>query len=233
MSLHIAVVIGGGPITPITPITAGTATTPGAASFDLVVAADSGYDAAVDAGLTPTHLVGDLDSISAAGLSAARAAGIPIEPYDPDKDHTDTTLALRRAVALGATDVTLLGPATSDRLDHLIGALTALGDPVLAGRGVSGGVSGELGGSSVSVLHPGHTTVLHLGAAGVFSLLALHGPCDGVSVSGARWPLDDARLVPGSTLGVSNESLGDPVSIGVREGVLTVIVPHHESPEAP
>jgi thiamine pyrophosphokinase len=217
MSLHIAVVIGGGPITP-------TET-----SFDLVVAADSGYDAAVDAGLTPTHLVGDLDSISAAGLSAARAAGIPIEPYDPDKDHTDTTLALRRAVALGATDVTLLGPATSDRLDHLIGALTALGDSVLAGCEVAG----ELGGSSVRVLHPGHTTVLHLEAAGVFSLLALHGPCDGVTVSGARWPLNDARLVPGSTLGVSNESLGDPVSISVREGVLTVIVPHHESPEAP
>jgi thiamine pyrophosphokinase len=229
MSLHIAVVIGGGPITPTTPITAGTATTPGTTSFDIVVAADSGYDAAVDAGLTPTHLVGDLDSISAAGLSAARAAGIPIEPYDPDKDHTDTTLALRRAVALGATHITLLGPATSDRLDHLIGALTALGDPVLAGRGVGG----ELGGSSVRVLHPGHTTVLHLAATGVFSLLALHGPCDGVSVSGARWPLDDARLMPGSTLGVSNESLGDPVSIGVRKGVLTVIVPHHESPEAP
>jgi len=223
MSLHIAVVIGGGPITP------GTTSTPGTASFDLVVAADSGYDAAVDAGLTPTHLVGDLDSISAAGLSAARAAGIPIEPYDPDKDHTDTTLALRRAVALGATNVTLLGPATSDRLDHLLGALTALGDPVLAGSEVSG----ELGGSSVRVLHPGHTTVLHLEAAGVFSLLALHGPCDGVTVSGARWPLNDARLVPGSTLGVSNESLGDPVSIGVREGVLTVIVPHHQSPEAP
>jgi len=223
MSLHIAVVIGGGPITPTTASTSGTA------SFDLVVAADSGYDAAVDAGLTPTHLVGDLDSISAAGLSAARAAGIPIEPYDPDKDHTDTTLALRRAVALGATQVTLLGPATSDRLDHLLGALTALGDPVLAGSEVSG----ELGGSSVRVLHPGHTTVLHLEAAGVFSLLALHGPCDGITVTGARWPLNDARLVPGSTLGVSNESLGDPVSIGVREGVLTVIVPHHQSPEAP
>jgi thiamine pyrophosphokinase len=141
---------------------------------------------------------------------------------------TDTTLALRRAVALGATNVTLLGPATSDRLDHLLGALTALGDPVLAGCEVGG----ELGGSSVRVLHPGHTTVLHLEAAGVFSLLALHGPCDGVTVSGARWPLNDARLVPGSTLGVSNESLGDPVSIGVREGVLTVIVPHHQSPEA-
>jgi thiamine pyrophosphokinase len=223
MSLHIAVVIGGGPITP------GTASTRGHGPFDLVVAADSGYDAAVDAGLTPTHLVGDLDSISAAGLASARAAGIPIEPYDPDKDHTDTTLALRRAVALGATDVTLLGPATSDRLDHLLGALTALGDPVLAGCEVSG----ELGGSSVRVLHPGHTTVLHLAATGVFSLLAMHGPCDGVTVSGARWPLNDARLVPGSTLGVSNESLGDPVSISGREGVLTVIVPHHESPEAP
>ncbi|MEX0847095.1 MAG: thiamine diphosphokinase [Ilumatobacteraceae bacterium] len=213
MAHHIAVVIGGGPIGPST------------TTFDAVIAADSGYDAAVAAGLTPTYLVGDLDSISGEGLSAASAAGIPIEPYDPDKDHTDTTLALHRAVALGATHVTLLGPATSDRLDHLIGALTALGDPALAGCEVTG----ELGGSSVRVLHPGQLATIDLPAAGVFSLLALHGVCEGVRVVGARWPLDDARLVPASTLGVSNASLGHPVRIGVREGVLTIIVPHHDT----
>lgn len=218
MSLHIAVVIGGGPIAS------------GHGPFDLVVAADSGYDAAVAVGLRPSHLVGDLDSISAAGLDAARAAGVTIEPFDPDKDHTDTTLALHRAVALGATRVTVLGPATSDRLDHLLGALSALGDPVLARCDVAA----ELGGSSVRVLHPGRHTVLHLPSGGVFSLLALHGPCSGVTVTGARWPLDHAALVPGSTLGISNEALGSPVTIGVAgRGVLTVVVPHHSPCEAP
>ena len=219
MSLHIAVVIGGGPISR------------GHGPFDLVVAADSGYDAALAVGLSPSHLVGDLDSISPAGLAAAHDAGIPIEPFDPDKDHTDTTLALHRAVALGATQVTVLGPATTDRLDHLLGALSALGDPVLAACDLAG----ELGGSSVHVLHPDRRTVLHLPAAGVFSLLTLHGPCGGVTVAGARWPLDHAALVPGSTLGISNESLGGPVAIGVASGVLTVVVPHpdHSPNEAP
>ncbi len=214
-AISVAVVIGGGPIDPLVDVGA-------LGPFDAVVAADSGYDTACAIGLPPTHLVGDLDSISAAGLADATAAGVPVDDHDRDKDATDTTLALHLAAALGARRVTLLGPATSARPDHVLGAVAALGDPALGGCEA---VSASLTGAWLHVLHAGREVRFELGRRRVFSLLALHGDCAGVHVAGARWPLVDARLAAASTLGISNEGLGGDVRVAVREGVLTVVVP--------
>ena len=68
-----------------------------------VVAADSGYDHALALGLAVDVLVGDLDSISAAGLEHARTHGVRVEQHDPEKDATDTELALATAAVSGAT----------------------------------------------------------------------------------------------------------------------------------
>ena len=87
----------------------------------------------------------------------------------------------------------------------------------------------RLGDTVVHAIHPGHRVRLEMAPGETFSLLALHGPCSGIEVSGARWPLADARLAPASTLGISNESLGAPdarpVEIAVADGVLTVVRP--------
>ncbi|MGD9995302.1 MAG: thiamine diphosphokinase [Ilumatobacteraceae bacterium] len=210
----IAVVTGGGPVI-------------GAdGPFVAVVAADSGLDTALQLGLQPTVLVGDLDSISPEGLEWAGANGIPIHRHDPDKDDTDTALAVRHAASMrsstGATHLQLLGGDDATRLDHLLGTVICLGDPELE---LFDEVTAQLGATEVRVLHPGRRTELHLEPARVFSLLALHGDCTGVQVCGARWPLRDAVIRSSSTLGVSNESIGGLTTIAVGSGVLTVIVP--------
>jgi thiamine pyrophosphokinase len=204
------VIIGGGPISP----------PPG--THDVIIAADSGLDAARAVGLDPTVLVGDLDSISAEGLAWAQQTGIEISRHPTDKDCTDTDLALDRALSSGARSLALCGPDSTDRIDHLIGALIALGKPDLA---AIDHISARLGETDLHVLHPGHQVVLKLERDEVFSLLALHGQCTGIEVSGARWPLADASLLPAETRGISNEACGGPVTISVTSGVLTVIVP--------
>ncbi len=65
----------------------------------IVLAADGALDHALAAGLTPAALVGDLDSISAAGLDWAEA-NASIQRHPPDKEHTDTELALLTAADL-------------------------------------------------------------------------------------------------------------------------------------
>jgi thiamine pyrophosphokinase len=206
----IAVVVGGGSIRP-----------PGR-SFDDVIAADSGLDVALAAGLSPTLVVGDLDSVSTDGLAWAAAHQVPVESHPADKDDTDTALAIRRALDLGVTDLVMLGSDMTARLDHLLGSLLCLGDAVLHDVGQ---VSAQMGGTVVHVVHPGHRMVLHLAIGRVFSLLAMHGDCCGVDVVDARWTLTDAHLPSGSSLGISNESLGRPTVVSVTEGVLTIIVP--------
>jgi thiamine pyrophosphokinase len=188
-----------------------------------IIAADSGLDHAIAAHLRPDVVVGDLDSVTDDGLRWARANGVPIEQYSPDKDATDTELALARALAIAAEHVLLLGGG-GDRLDHSIGALTALGDASLA---VCTSVSARWGTATVHVLHGPRTIALQVRPGDTFSLLALHGPCDGVSVSGAQWQLNDATLRPASSLGVSNLTVAADLRIEVRTGVLTVIFPNH------
>ena len=52
----------------------------------------------------------------------------------------------------------------------------------------------------------------------------MHGPCRGVTITGARWPLTDADLDPVVGVGVSNETAGGEVVVEVAAGVLTAIV---------
>ncbi len=75
------------------------------------------------------------------------------------------------------------------------------------------------------VARPGRPVALDLPADTTFSVLALHGRCRGVTVTGARWPLAGAALGPLVGLGVSNQVLEPPVGVEVSDGIVTVIVP--------
>jgi thiamine pyrophosphokinase len=209
---QVVVVIGGGPLSP----RATAEVLPDAT----IVAADSGLDHAVAAGLRPQMLVGDLDSISAHGKMWAYAHELEIDEFPADKDATDVELALARAAVVDATDLLVLG-AIGDRFDHALGTIAALGSPVLAGFESIRLLIGE---STVHVVHRAHSISIDLPPNSLFSILALHGPCSGINVSGARWPLSAAALGPWSTRGVSNETT-DLLLIAVTDGTLTVVVP--------
>ncbi|MCU0259531.1 MAG: thiamine diphosphokinase [Ilumatobacteraceae bacterium] len=189
----------------------------------ILIAADGGLDHALAAGLTPAHLVGDLDSVSAAGLAWAKAHAI-VERHPTDKDRTDTELAVERAASLDPGRLTMISGG-GDRLDHTFAAIGALGSPVLTSIPV---VEAWWGGQHLRVLHgPSRTTIRTRPGYGI-SLLALHGGCTGVSITGTRWVLDRVDLAPMAGHGVSNLAEATDVEITVVLGVLTVFV---ERPE--
>ncbi len=191
----------------------------------VVIAADSGLDHAVAAGLRPAVLVGDLDSISASGRMWAYARGVEIHEHPTDKDATDTEIAISRALEVPEVRQLLLvggvDEAGERRLDHQLATILALGHTSLAGLA---SVRAVLGGTGLAMLHPGRHSVLDLEPGQLFSLLALHGPCGGVTVTGARWPLTDAVLTGTEARGVSNEAT-EHTEVLVASGVLTVVVP--------
>lgn len=186
-----------------------------------VIAADSGYDHAVALGLTVDLLVGDLDSISAAGLAAARRDGVAIEEHSPDKDATDTELALAGATKRGFDQVIgIFGGG--DRLDHALAALFAFAAPSLAGRQITL----WWGDTRIVVLHDGDAVEPGGLAGEPFSLLPLHGSASGVDIVGARYPLANARLAAGSSLGISNLFGPTPSVIRLGTGTVIHITPH-------
>jgi thiamine pyrophosphokinase len=209
---QVVVVIGGGPLSP----RGLTDVLPDAT----IIAADSGLDHAVAAGLKPTVLVGDLDSISAHGKMWAYAHELEIDQHPVDKAATDTELALIRAAASDAEHLLVFG-AVGDRFDHALGTIAALGSPSLAKFET---VRLVLDIVVIHVIHAARSVEVDLPEGSSFSLLALHGPCGGVDVTGARWELTNASFEPSSTRGISNETTGS-LYVAVKDGTLTLVVP--------
>jgi thiamine pyrophosphokinase len=186
----------------------------------LVIAADGGLDHARAAGIDPAVLVGDLDSVTALGLAWA-SEHTTVVRHPIDKAATDTELAIEHAASLHPERIVLLA-GQSDRLDHAVAALGALGAPALAGVEH---LEAWWGGDQLRVVHGPGALTLDLPIGTTFSVLAMHGVADGVSVDGGRWPLTDHRLQPLVGLGVSNLVEQPPVTVGLSTGVLTVVVP--------
>jgi thiamine pyrophosphokinase len=192
-----------------------------------IVAADGGLDHARAAELDPAVLVGDLDSISALGLAWATEHA-EVVSYPIDKPATDTELAIAYAAACQPARILLIA-GQGDRLDHAVAALGALGIPDLAAVGA---LEAWWGADQLHVVHGPRTIELDLEPGTTFSVLATHGPATGVTVTGAKWPLEDHALAPLVGLGVSNladPSPGRPVTVAVGAGIVTVVVPGAES----
>ena len=102
--------------------------------IDLVIAADGGARHADDLGVVIDLWVGDGDSLGEAGLTALAATGVPIELSRPDKDETDTELAVRAALARGADRLVIVGALGGPRVDHALANVGLLALAELAGR---------------------------------------------------------------------------------------------------
>ena len=205
MTDSVVVVTGAAPL----PADAVAAIPPGS----VVIACDGALDHALASGIEPMLLVGDLDSVSAAGRAWAESCAT-IEQHDPD-----TELALARAADFNPSRLVLLSGG-GDRLDHTIAAIAALGHPSLTSIP---SIVGRWAGHDLTVLHgPGRVT-LDSPVGTTVSFLALHGVCVGVTIEGVRWPLTDAELVPGVSLGVSNEITEAPAAVSLSAGVLTIV----------
>ncbi len=183
----------------------------------IVIAADGALDHALAAGLTPAGLVGDLDSISADGLAWAEQHAT-IQRHDPDKDHTDTELALAIAVDLNPARLVLISGG-GDRLDHTLAAIGALGQPSLTSVPV---IEAWWGSQHIRILHGPGRVEFDVVPGTTVSLLAMQGRCKGLSISGVRWPLESERLAPLAGRGVSNVADDEHIEITVLEGVVTI-----------
>lgn len=183
-----------------------------------VIAADGGLRLAARLGLDADIVAGDLDSVDADDLEAARAAGALVDTHPVDKDRTDLAIALDLALGYAPARVTVVG-GHGGRLDHHLANLLLLGSD--AYRDLT--ITAHMGPAHVTVVRGERQLEGERGA--LMSLVPVNGPAHGVSTQGLRFPLHDEDLHAGSSRGVSNEFDDDHASVRVREGVLLAIRP--------
>ena len=191
---------------------------------DLVVAADGGARYALDAGVVPDLVVGDMDSLGEARTREVEGRGALLERHPSRKDKMDGHLAVLAVRDRGAGAVDLLCAAGGR-----FSALFAVPHILLT--------SERMGLRATMVARWGQALVLEAGSRTVagdpgdsVSVFPFTGPATGVTLEGFSYPLQDARLEMGDTLGFHNELTGAAGRISVEGGVLLVI---HEAKESP
>lgn len=173
----------------------------------VLVAADGGAVAALNAGHRPVAVIGDFDSFPA----AAREQIPPERLFNiPEQDSTDFDKALRNIKAPLVLGVGFLG----GRVDHQLAALNAL--VWLADRPCI------LIGQSEVIFHAPRQMQMDLQAGDTVSLFPL-AQVQGRS-EGLAWPIDGLVMAPDRRVGTSNRALG-PVQLQTEGPGLLVIVP--------
>lgn len=185
---------------------------------DWILGADGGAALALERGLVPHVVIGDMDSLPAGARTALAARGCRFVEHPRAKDETDLELALTYAAEGGAGEIIVLG-SLGGRLDHTLANVLLLSLPRLAGLAVC-----IVNGDEVTRLIRGGQSVTIEGEQGDrVSLLPLGGDARGVTTSGLAWSLQDTDLRFGFSRGVSNEMTGAVARVQVREGHLLVV----------
>jgi thiamine pyrophosphokinase len=188
-----------------------------------VIAADGGIGHARMLGLVPELWVGDFDSVPA-NLPDDLAA-VPRQVFPPEKDKTDGELAISAALESGATSLVLAGVFGGKRADHAFLHLA------LGLRLAEGGMDVLLtsGAQEGIPLLPGMAGFDYADGT-LFSVLGF-SDLSGLSVSGAKWPLDQVEVAFGSSLTISNEVKGR-LEIALGSGRALLLAHPYPLPES-
>lgn len=188
-----------------------------AAAADLLVAADGGALQCARWGLIPGIVVGDLDSLDPDRAEQLSRQGVLVSVSPPDKDESDTELAVSAAFERGADDLVLLAALGGDRPDHELANILLLADVRHAGR-----VRAVRGGTVLRALHGGGRLALSGAPGDIVTLLPL-GDAAGVTTQGLRYPLRGEPLRGGAARGLSNVVERAGASVALDAGVLIII----------
>lgn len=193
------------------------------AKADYIIAVDGGIIHASDFSIQPDIWVGDFDSVEDDVLFS-RYADIPKRIFSADKDLLDSEIAFNIALAAGAVDCIILG-GIGGRVDHALALhMMPLQYPTLNFIHTDGHVClVSIRGSAHQHALSESATTIFVGAGHTFSLIPLQD-CTHLTLSGAKWPLNQVELKAGSGWGVSNIALGDQIEVVCASGVLWCVI---------
>ncbi len=188
------------------------------AAAQVVVAADGGHAFLRRHDLWPRLLIGDFDSLDAALVAEARAAGVEVVEHAVRKDETDAELAVAQVVAQCGDDIVLLG-ALGGALDHLMGHVCIL--RALAAQGRAGRIVAP--GLAATVIQA--PAALRLGAAAGTRVSVVALSSDVVlTLRGLEYELTDEHLSPHVCRGLSNRVAAPGARLELFGGLLLAMV---------
>ena len=177
---------------------------------DFVVCADYGYAHAQRMGIHIDAVIGDFDSLG----YVPQHENLRVLPIK--KDMTDTQSAIDYARDKGYKDFLLMA-CTGTRMDHTLANILLL--RTMPERGESGCMVDEH--NRIYVLQQRIAVEGFAGAT--LSLIPLED-CYGITTQDLEYPLYNAYIPMGSTLGISNVMLKDTACVTLTKGMMLLII---------
>lgn len=176
--------------------------------------------------LPPALLIGDGDSADRAAWAWGAEKAARVHSFPPEKDDTDTALALHIASEEALPPLLILTASFGGRLDHLMSTAA-----VAAHSSVPCVLADER--ESLFYLHDGET--LHITCKNpprAISLLPFTEECTGITTEGLYWELTNAHISNHTSLAVSNvlarNNSAKVFTVSIEHGVLGVYLCHIE-----
>ncbi|MCB6343985.1 thiamine diphosphokinase [Enterocloster lavalensis] len=190
--------------------------------FDKVIAVDAGLERAAALGLVPDLIVGDFDTVKPEILEQyRRMEHIVWDVHQPEKDETDTELALQKAQAIGSGEIAVLG-ATGGRIDHMLGNIHLL-FPCLQ-KGIHAWLADPQ--NRIYLIDGEHEFKRSALWGKYISFLPLTEQVNGITLEGFKYPLFEKDIEIGTSLCISNELTGETGRITFTDGVLICVESH-------
>ncbi|WMJ88479.1 thiamine diphosphokinase [Anaerocolumna sp. MB42-C2] len=187
--------------------------------FDITIAVDSGLVTASKLGISLQYIVGDFDSVPPELIESYRSDNaVIIKEYNPEKDATDTHIALNLGIELNGGEIVILG-ATGTRIDHMLANIHLLYLPL--NKNIKASIIDEH--NKIYMINRS-TTIYKDKLFGPFvSLQPFTEVVKGITLRGFKYPLKDYTMYKGDSIGTSNEVVEEQADILLQDGVLIVI----------
>ncbi|MEE0883661.1 MAG: thiamine diphosphokinase [Faecalimonas sp.] len=184
-----------------------------------VIGVDRGLEFLHRNHVMPTHIVGDFDSVRTEVVEFyQKETQVLIRKFKPEKDASDTEIALHLAIELGVEKVWIFG-GTGSRLDHVMANIQIL--KIAHDLGIKAYLQDAS--NRISLAEKEVMLRQEENFGDYFSIFPFGGVVEDISIEGAKYPLSHYRLCPNSSMCVSNEMQEKEVKITFPTGMIILM----------
>ena len=185
--------------------------------YDYYIAVDYGVNYANELSIVPDMIVGDFDTRGLDGLQEYENKGCIVRRFMPEKDDTDTEIAIKEAVARKSDIDIICG--TGGRIDHLLANIHNMKIAMDAGLNAR-----LIDNGNVVYLRNKNFVIERTELVGKYiSFVPFCGKVTGLKLKGFKYPLDGYDLKPGASRCISNEMADNQGIVEFTDGCLIVI----------
>ena len=182
-----------------------------------VIGVDYGALTAVNQGLHLNLAIGDFDSVTDLEFEVIKQASSEIIKLSPQKNETDTEVALNVALAKQATEVVIYG-ALGGRIDHSLANIRLLLQFIKKGISITLVDQKNI----LTILSPGQHKIKQPRLPYI-SFFAVESTVENLTLTGLKYPLKNYTLTHEDIRCISNEIIDSSFNVSFSRGYLLMI----------